>query len=134
MFLDPRSQDFYGHWDGIAADAVGSLRAEAAREPQDPDPIDLVGELSTRSEEFRVRWAAHPVRRYRSGTQPLHHPVAGDLDLAYEALDLVADTGLTIVAYTAAPGSPSRQGLDLLASWVTPPDAPAPADEPETRP
>lgn len=133
VFLDERSQDFYGDWDGIAADAVGSLRAEAARDPQDPALIDLVGELSTRSDEFRVRWAAHPVRRYRAGTQPFRHPVAGDLDLVYEALDLVADPGLTIVAYTTPLGSPSRQGLDLLASWAATTETTAPAVEAKDR-
>jgi transcriptional regulator with XRE-family HTH domain len=133
VFLDPHSQDFYGDWDGIATDAVGSLRAEAARDPQEPALIELVGEMSTRSEEFRARWAAHPVRRYRSGTQPFHHPVAGDLELAYEALDLVTDPGLTIVAYTAAPGSQSRQGLDLLASWTAPTHEASPAHQAEDR-
>jgi transcriptional regulator with XRE-family HTH domain len=129
VFLDNRSPEFYRDWDGIAADAVGSLRSEASRDPDDRDLIDLVGELSTRSEAFRVRWAAHPVRRYRAGTQPFHHPIGGDLDLVYEALDLVADPGLTIVVYTAPPGSPSRQGLDLLASWAADPEIESPKAE-----
>jgi hypothetical protein len=71
-----------------------------------------------RSPEFRVRWAAH----YRSGVQPFHHPVVGDLTLDYDALELPADPGLTIVAYTADPGSPARQALDLLASWTATPE------------
>jgi transcriptional regulator with XRE-family HTH domain len=118
VFLDPRSQDFYRDWDGIAADAVGSLRSEAARDPHDKALIDLVGELSTRSEDFRVRWAAHPVRRYRSGTQPFHHHLVGDLSLVYEALELVTDPGLFVVVYTAEPGSAPRDALRLLASWT----------------
>jgi transcriptional regulator with XRE-family HTH domain len=122
IFLDPRSTEFYRDWDGIAQAAVGSLRTEAGRDPYDRALTDLVGELSTRSEEFRVRWAAHDVNYYRSGTQPFHHPLVGDLTLDYDALEIPADLGLTIVAYTAEAGSPSQQALDLLASWTSTPD------------
>ena len=122
----PKSRDFYGDWDGIAHAAVGSLRAEAGRAPHDRALTELVGELSLRSPEFRVRWAAHDVDYYRSGTQPFHHPLAGDLTLDYDVLELPADPGLSIVAYTAEPGSPARHALDLLASWSSTPDqAPA---------
>jgi hypothetical protein len=117
VFLDPRSREFYGAWDGIAHDAVGTLRAEAGRDPYDRELTDLIGELSTRSEEFRVRWAAHDVKDYRTGTQPFHHPLVGDLSLAYEALALPADPGLTMVVYTVEPNSPSHGALTRLASW-----------------
>ena len=124
VFLDRRSTEFYGDWDGIAHAAVSSLRAEAGRAPQDRALTELVGELSGRSQAFRVRWAAHDVDYYRSGVQPFHHPLVGDLTLDYDALELPADTGLTIVAYTAEPGSPARHALDLLASWTSTPDHP----------
>jgi transcriptional regulator with XRE-family HTH domain len=114
VFLDPRSREFYGDWDGIAHQAVGSLRAEAGRDPYDRALTDLVGELSTRSEQFRVRWAGHDVKQYRSGAQPFRHPLVGDLVLSYDALEISADPGLTIVAYTAEPGSPAQQALDAL--------------------
>jgi hypothetical protein len=79
-----------------------------------------------RSQQFRVRWAAHDVDYYRSGTQPFHHPLVGDLTLDYDALELPADPGQTIVAYTAEPATPARHALDLLASWTSTPDqAPA---------
>ena len=70
VFLDPRSREFYLDWDGIADAGVGSLRAEAGRDPYDQDLTNLIGELSMRSQEFRIRWATHDVRHYRSGTQP----------------------------------------------------------------
>src|SRR6266700_4136633 len=119
VFLDRRSTEFYGDWDGIAHAAVGSLRAEAGRDPYDRALTDLVGELSTRSQEFRVRWAAHDVKYYRSGVQPFHHPCVGDLTLTYDALEIPADPGLTIVAYTAEPDSPSQQALNQLATWTS---------------
>jgi transcriptional regulator with XRE-family HTH domain len=124
VFLDPRSKEFYRDWDGIAHAAVGSLRAEAGRAPHDRALTELVGELSLRSPEFRVRWAAHDLHYYRSGAQPFHHPLVGDLTLDYDALELPADPGLTIVAYTAEPDSPAREALDLLASWTATPDHP----------
>ncbi|MFP5345766.1 MAG: helix-turn-helix transcriptional regulator [Actinomycetes bacterium] len=117
VYLDPRSRGFYRDWEGIAVDAVGSLRAEAGRDPGDAALTDLVGELSVGSEDFRVRWAQHDVRYYRSGVQPFCHPVVGDLDLAYVAMELPVDPGQTVVAYTAEPGTPSEEKLTLLASW-----------------
>ncbi len=122
VFLDPRSTEFYRDWDGIAHAAVGSLRAEAGRAPDDRALTELVGELSVRSQEFRQRWAAHDVDYYRSGVQPFRHPLVGDLTLDYDVLELPADPGLSIVAYTAEAGSPARHALDLLASWSSTPD------------
>ena len=118
VFLSPRAPDFYGDWERAANDTVAILRTEAGRDPYDSALSDLVGELSTRSEEFRTRWAAHNVRIHRTGAKDLHHPVVGDLTLTYEMLDLSADSGLVIVTYTAEPGSKSAEALDLLASWT----------------
>ncbi len=121
IFLDPRAPDFFVDWENIAHDAVAILRAEAGRDPYDRRLSDLIGELSTRSEEFRVRWAAHNVKFHRTGVKRLHHPLVGDLTLTYEALALPADTGQTILAYTAEPGTPSHDALNLLASWTSTP-------------
>src|SRR2546423_6824025 len=77
VFLEPRARQFYGDWDAIADAGVGSLRAEAGRDPYNRDLTELVGELSMRSDDFRVRWASHDVRRYSSGTQRFKHRIAG---------------------------------------------------------
>jgi transcriptional regulator with XRE-family HTH domain len=118
VFLSRRAPDFYGDWERVANDTVSILRTEAGRDPYDRDLSDLIGELSTRSEEFRTRWAAHNVRIHRTGSKDFHHPVVGDLSLTYEMLDLSADSGLAILTYTAEPGSKSAEALDLLASWT----------------
>lgn len=118
LFLNSRASDFYVDWEQAANQAVAILRGQAGRNPYDRRLQDLVGELSTRSPEFRARWAAHNVRLHRSGGKHLHHPVAGDLELAYEALELPADPGLTMITYTAEPGSASQEALDFLASWA----------------
>jgi transcriptional regulator with XRE-family HTH domain len=121
-FLDPAATDFYPEWEHVASELVAHLRSEAGRNPYDRQLSDLVGELSTRSEEFRVRWAAHNVRFHRTGTKHIHHPVVGELDLSYETMELSADDGLTVAIFTAEPGSASQQALDLLASWTATPE------------
>lgn len=118
VFLDAASQDFYRDWQQLAEDVVALLRGEAGRHPYDKDLTDLIGELSTRSEPFRTWWAAHNVRLHRSGVKRLHHPLVGDLTLAYESLDLTADQGLRLNAYSAEPGSPDQDALSLIASWA----------------
>jgi transcriptional regulator with XRE-family HTH domain len=124
VFLDPRSEEFYDDWDHIANEVVAHLRSEAGRDPHDRDLTTLIGELSTQSDTFRTKWAAHNVRYHDTGTKRLHHPIVGDLELTYEAMQLSADTGLTMFAYTAEPGSKSDQALQLLGSWAATPTQP----------
>lgn len=118
IFLSPDATDFFDDWDLIASDAVAILRAEAGRDPYDVQLSNLIGELSTRSDDFRVRWAAHNVKFHRSGAKSLHHPLVGELTLDYEALELAGDAGQRILIYSAEPMSASQQALDLLDSWV----------------
>jgi transcriptional regulator with XRE-family HTH domain len=122
VFLDDRSSSFYTNWERVASDVVGILRAEAGRDPYDRDLCDLIGELSTRSEPFRTLWAAHNVRTHDTGIKRFHHPLVGELTLNFEAMELVADPGLTMFIYTAEAGSKSEQVLNLLASWTATPD------------
>jgi len=121
LFLSPKASEFFVDWDTIAHDAVAILRSAAGRDPYDKRLTDLIGELSTRSDEFRVRWAAHNVKFHRTGTKRFHHPVVGEVTLNFEALELAADPGQRLNVYTAEPGSPSHAALDLLASWITTP-------------
>lgn len=117
-FLDARAREFFADWDRTADDAVAALRGEAGRTPYDRALTDLVGELATRSAAFRTRWASHDVRHHRSGTKHLRHPAVGELLLSFEVMDLPADPGLTLAVYTAPAGTPSADGLRLLASWA----------------
>jgi transcriptional regulator with XRE-family HTH domain len=93
VFLDRRAHELYRDWERAADDVVAVLRAAAGHDPYDRELSDLVGELSTRSEDFRVRWAQHNVRQHITGIKHFHHPVVGDLDLTYDRLDLAADPG-----------------------------------------
>ncbi|MDY7101197.1 MAG: helix-turn-helix transcriptional regulator [Actinomycetota bacterium] len=122
-FLDPRATEFFVDWDRIADDAVGILRTAAGRDPFDRRLSDLIGELSTRSEDFRTRWAAHPVNLHRTGVKHFRHPLVGELTLGFESLDLSGDPGQKLLVYTAEPASPSQEALNLLASWASTPEA-----------
>ncbi|MFJ8914208.1 helix-turn-helix transcriptional regulator [Amycolatopsis sp. NPDC102389] len=117
-FLDDRAHDFYPDWEAFAEVTVSILRAEAGRDPHNKDLHDLIGELSTRSDEFRRRWGAHNVRHHGTGFKTFHHPIVGELTLAFEGLEMAAEPGLTLTIYTAEPGSPSAERLRLLASWA----------------
>jgi hypothetical protein len=117
-FLSPQGREFYRDWDHTSRDMVAILRAAAGRNPYDKALSDLIGELSTRSELFRTMWATHDVLFHRTGRKNLHHPVAGDLDLTYEAFELPAEPGLTMVVYTAEPDTPTAEALGFLASWA----------------
>jgi len=116
-FLNPRAHDLYPDWERGADDAVALLRAEAGRDPYDRDLTELIGELSTRSEEFRARWADHNVRLHQTGAKRFHHPVVGDLTLTFEMMELAGDPGLNLLTFTAEPGSKSDEALKLLGSW-----------------
>lgn len=118
IFLDPRAHLLHPNWSDSANTSVSILRTEAGRNPYDKALTDLVGELSTRSEEFRTRWAAHNVRLHRSGSKHFKHPEIGDLHLSFDALELPGEPGMTLTAYSAEPGTPDADGLSLLASWA----------------
>ncbi|GAA1017511.1 transcriptional regulator [Acrocarpospora pleiomorpha] len=118
QFLDPAGPDFFPDWNTSADITVALLRSEAGRDPYNKDLTDLIGELSTRSADFRVRWARHNVRLHHTGTKSYHHPAIGDLTLDYESIDLQADRGLNLTVYIAAPDTPSHDALRLLASWA----------------
>ena len=75
-FLDPERADrFYPDW--------GARGRPDRRDPADRERAATrttrtcrisIGELSTRSDEFRTRWGAHDVRRHATGHQALRPP------------------------------------------------------------
>ncbi len=110
-FLSPAARNYYTDWDKGADAIVATLRLAAGRNPRDKGLSDLIGELVTRSEEFSRRWASHNVRFHQTGVKRLRHPLVGDLELAYEAMQLPDSPGWTMFAFTAEPGTPSDERL-----------------------
>jgi transcriptional regulator with XRE-family HTH domain len=120
VFLDDRARDFFDDWPAVAHDTARILRSEAGRDPHDPGPAQLIAELSHTSAEFRAVWSQHDVRLPAAGLHRFHHPLVGELDLAFEAAELRADPGLTLLLATAEPGSPTETALRRLATMAAP--------------
>jgi transcriptional regulator with XRE-family HTH domain len=133
IYLNRAAREFWRDYGQIAHDAAAMLRLEAGRNPHDPGLISLVGELSTQSELFRQQWASRDVKNHRSGTKRIRHPVVGDLDLNFEAMELSSEPGLVLNVYTAPAGSPTADALKLLASWAATRHAERAAVDPATR-
>lgn len=133
QFLDPRGTDFFPDWEESLNTTVSLLRTEAGRTPHDSDLTGLIGELVTRSEDFRTAWAKHNVRLHHTGRKSFHHPAVGEITLDFDAMELPAQPGLTLTAYTAAPGTPDHDALQLLAAWAATENA-EPASQPSDRP
>ncbi|MGW8688551.1 helix-turn-helix transcriptional regulator [Streptomyces sp. NPDC055817] len=128
IFTDPAMRALYADWETVARTSVAQLRMEAAKYPDDPRLTALVGELSVRDPHFRQWRAAHHVVMLRVGTKVLHHPVAGDLTLDWDTLTASTDPDQQLVLWTAEVGTPSHDGLRILASWAA--DHPEAASEP----
>ena len=131
VFLDPYAKAFYLDWDTIARDMVASLRSRAGQDPSDRGLSDLIGELTTRSDGFAQRWARHDVRLHRTSRKRLANRIVGEIELTGDALELPGD-GLTMIAYSAEPGSQAEDQLKLLAAWSATPQSAAtkPTDHP----
>lgn len=118
VFFDRLAEQVFPDWQHTADEAVGLLQAEAARSPHSAAVTQVVGELATRSEEFRTRWAAHNVTAHRHGTKRFKHTEVGEITLTYHVLTVSAAPGLSLVGYTAEPDSPSAHAIQILASWT----------------
>jgi hypothetical protein len=80
--------------------------------------------------------AAHNVRFHYTGIKHFHHPIVGDLKPQSRPLDLAADAGLTILAYTARTRFEIRGGPER-GSWAATlerAEAAGAADTPEASP
>jgi transcriptional regulator with XRE-family HTH domain len=118
MFLDPHSKDFFVDWETLADDFAAAMRTESGQNPRDRALNNLIGDLAAGSTEFSARWARHNVRFHRTARKTMRNPLVGEIELTGDALDLPGE-GLTLIAYTAEPGSHAQDQLDFLASWST---------------
>ncbi|SBT94963.1 Helix-turn-helix domain-containing protein [Streptomyces sp. DI166] len=117
VFLNPDYRELFVDWDQKAYDMVSYLRMDAGCHPDDPKLSALVGELSVKSEKFRLLWATHDVKEKTYGVKRMRHPLVGDLTLSFESFPLADGSEQFLVTYHAEPGTPSAEALRLLASW-----------------
>ncbi|MEU6292531.1 helix-turn-helix domain-containing protein [Streptomyces sp. NPDC046988] len=119
MFTDPGIRAMHREWAHDARDAVAALRMEAASDPDDPDLVRLVGELSRLDADFRTWWAEHRVNSATYGTKQYRHPMVGNLTLDCDTWAGANDSGQRLMILTADTGSPSHDALRILTSWTT---------------
>jgi transcriptional regulator with XRE-family HTH domain len=131
IHLDPGSQTYYRDWDKVASDSAAMLHVTAARNPFDSELSNLIGELATRSEDFRHRWASRNVHEHQAGVKLVHHELVGDMELIYETLALPTEPGLTLYINAAEPGSASSDALRLLGAWSAPTESSTPQQQKE---
>lgn len=114
-FLYPVS-DHYGITDGAAFGrfAAGTLRAAAARYPDDPATQDLVRELLRRSPEFAALWPSAEVSDQRRLPMTIDHPQLGRITVTCDIL-VVPERDQHVVLYTAEPRTSSHEALRLLS-------------------
>jgi len=125
LFTDPVFRAMHKEWAHDARDAVAALRMEAAADPNDPELVRLVGELSVQDPDFRTWWAEHRVTGSGHGTKHYRHQLVGDLTLDCDTWNSPDNSGQRLMVLTAEPGTPSHDALTILASWTTGPlDAP----------
>ncbi|MFI1564425.1 helix-turn-helix domain-containing protein [Streptomyces sp. NPDC020490] len=115
-FLEPELRALHADWEEMTARIVPYLRSVAGPDIDDPRLVEIVGELSVRSDRFRKLWARQDVKHKATGTSRLQHPQVGALELHYEKLLIPGTRGQTLVTYHARPGSDSEDRLRLLAS------------------
>ncbi|WP_461164351.1 helix-turn-helix transcriptional regulator [Arthrobacter sp. R4-81] len=123
LFLDPHTRELYPHWQKEARRAVASLRLLAGMSSDDFELAALVGELTVKSPEFATLWANHPVENCMSGLKSMHHPEVGSLELNFEVLAQSDESGHRILMYTADPGTPAAEALQLLRAETDEPKA-----------
>ncbi|CAL9474493.1 hypothetical protein SUDANB6_02907 [Streptomyces sp. enrichment culture] len=115
VFLEPRIRELYPDWEDVAGGFVERLRMDATRYPDDPRLHSLVDELSGRDPDFRRWWARHTVQGVTSGRKRVRHPVAGELVLDWQALQITAAPEQTVIVHTAAEDPATRRGFEVLA-------------------
>lgn len=121
LFLDSRARTFHRDYAEAKHNVVALLHAATAQDPYDKELIEVIGTLSTQSEEFRTMWASQDVFRHRSGAKLLTHSEVGDLEFGYESFELSTDPGLVMLVFTVEPNSPTAEAMQILASWTAPP-------------
>ncbi len=116
LLRDPDIRNRCPHWETTARQYIAMLRAAVATDPTHPRATEIIGELSIHSADFRRLWARHDVKETLHGTKLFRHPRLGDITLDWDTYPLPGNPGPFLLVYTAEPGTPDAERLQLLAS------------------
>ncbi|MGH3261287.1 MAG: transcriptional regulator, partial [Trebonia sp.] len=103
------------HFVRFTRSTVADLRASYARYPGDPEIESLVSEMLALSPPFAQMWHSYEVEVRGPMLKVVAHPRLGPLEFECQVLH-VAETGQRIIAYCAAPGSPTEAAFIRLAA------------------
>lgn len=117
LFLDPAARVRITNWADFAAPAVGALRYEVGRHPDDRRLAELVNDLRRGDPDVARWWDDQRVTFRTSLTKRVAHPTAGELTFGIESVVGPHDPEQRLVVYTVEPDSPTARMLPLLASW-----------------
>ena len=120
ILLDETERDLLRDWEDLIAAGIAALRAGIGPDVDDPRLVELVGEMSVRSADFRRLWGRHDVRPKQALLSRLRHPKVGDLELYATKLAIIGTDGLILKVLHAEPGSRSAELLAILGSLATP--------------
>ena len=121
IFLDPAERALHPDWERVLPRLVAGFRNRIGADVDDPRAVQLVGELSLASEDFRRAWARHDVKPIQSRSIRMDHPQVGELELGLSKLAIEGTDGLMLVVHHAEPGTSSAERLALLASLYSSP-------------
>jgi transcriptional regulator with XRE-family HTH domain len=117
VFLDPAERALFDPNSDKAAEAlIAGFRQSVGTDIDDPRFIELVGELSLASSDFRRLWARHDVGPRQGAAMRLDHPQVGELLLNREKLEISGADGLMLVIYHPDAGTEAAEKLALLGS------------------
>lgn len=101
VLTEPRARDAFPDWSHAADRQVAALRMESL--PGDPHVAEIAEALTVLAgAEFTDRYAAPLTPRYRTSTERMRHPEAGELRLDSETLALPDADGQRLVVLLPA--------------------------------
>ncbi|HEX4791073.1 MAG TPA: helix-turn-helix transcriptional regulator [Actinospica sp.] len=113
-FLHPQARTLWPDWEVKAQACVAHLRAVAGADPDFPDLLAIVGELTVKSPDFSRMWERYDVRRVGFGQKTFRHPEVGTMTLAHEVMEINRTDGQRVVVYSAEPGTTDHDAMTLL--------------------
>jgi transcriptional regulator with XRE-family HTH domain len=93
--------------------AVARLRSASARHPDDREVARLVNDLRKNSEDFDQLWREAPAEVWASHPKTVDHPELGPIVLDCDTL-ILPDSGQIVMVFSAQPGTPADEQLELL--------------------
>jgi transcriptional regulator with XRE-family HTH domain len=115
-FTDPDARSIYPEQDHPRHSRLftADLRAAYSRAGSRSRAAAIVDDLLAASPEFAALWGEHEIGLKRDGLKRFRHPEVGVLELHCQLL-LDPDQSQSLLVFTAVPGSPSYEKLQLLS-------------------